>query len=549
VFRGREVRGLSLKVPALRTRMGSLTCYTFSVRPDYLLKIAYVAHRAKGKAFDVDAYQRMLSKYRLKKIADYISDDGVFPTNIVINVADQKHLRFDRGKQEGALDDTGGQFGWLTLSPTYGSAWVIDGQHRLFAYSGHERASSSYLNVLAFQGLSPSRQTELFVDINSEQRRVKRSLLVELDATLKWDSDDDATRLSAIISKVGMRLDEVAESPLRGRILLADARRTPTRCVSLTAVFTALHKPGFFIVSKKKGVTLYGPLWRDDPMQCMRRTAKVLVAWLRTVADEADDWWQLGAEEGGGLAMNDGVTVCINVLRSVLEHLNANGTLLTTDDADLVARLEPYAKALGADLARMSPEDRLRFRRFRGVEGQTNATRECQLALQDVFPNYQAEGLSDWATRRDANTNEEARRIIDEVERAVQERLLDILKDEFDADENAWWFEGVPKLIRKKVDDRINEAGGGRREESFDFIHYEAMIKHKWQLLKPIFSYGDANRGKEQGTAWLREIAAWRNKVMHPSRRDFLGIEELNRLQEYQEWLRLRLQETADEPT
>ncbi|HKI83503.1 MAG TPA: DGQHR domain-containing protein, partial [Candidatus Krumholzibacteria bacterium] len=231
VFKGREIRGLNIRVPALRTRVGGVASYTFAIKPSYLLKIAYVAHRAKGKPFDVDAYQRMISKSRLKKIAAFISEGGVFPTNIVINIEDAKHVRFDQAAQLG--DGSGGTVGWLSLAPAYGSAWIIDGQHRLFAYSGHERAETSFLNVLAFEGLSATRQTELFVEINSEQRRVKRSLLVELDATLKWNDEDEDKRIHAIVSKAGMALDSVQGSPLEGRVLLADVRRTKKRCVSL----------------------------------------------------------------------------------------------------------------------------------------------------------------------------------------------------------------------------------------------------------------------------------------------------------------------------
>ena len=542
LFKGRQVRGLELKVPALRTRMGPFTCYTFSVRPDYLLKIAYVAHRAKGKVFDIDSYQRMLSKARLHNIADYITEDGIFPTNIVINVTETKYLRFERGKQEGERRDAGGTFGWLTLSPTYGAAWIIDGQHRLFAYSGHPRAGTSYLNVLAFEALSPSKQTQQFVDINSEQRRVKRSLLVELDATLKWDSENDQTRVSAIISKLGMALDELPKSPFRDRILLADVKRTPTRCVSLTSLFTAINKPGFFIVTKKKSYTQYGPLWREDPNLCLRRSTKVLVDWLQTISSEARDWWQLGAEDGGGLAMNDGVTVCVNMLRSVLDHLNTNGSLSTARDDELVNRLKPYAKKIGAYFARMSPDERLRFRGFRGVEGQTNATRECQFSLQESFPKFQVDGLSEWMERRDANTNEEGRRIIDVMEKAIQDHLLGLLRSEFDANDDSWFFDGVPISVRKKVDERINEAGGGKREENFDLVHYEAIIKKNWRLFKPVFAFGSGDPGKDRGTAWLREVVGWRNKVMHPSRRDFLGLEELTKLQEYHEWLRGNLE-------
>ncbi len=83
---GKSIPGLELHVPAVKSRMGGHNCFTFSISPDYLLKVSFVSHRSKGKASDVDTYQRMLTKARLNKIREYINDDGIFPTNIVINL-------------------------------------------------------------------------------------------------------------------------------------------------------------------------------------------------------------------------------------------------------------------------------------------------------------------------------------------------------------------------------------------------------------------------------------------------------------------------------
>lgn len=543
VLPGKTISGLSVRVPALRTKMGDFVCYTFSIRPEYLLKIGYVARRAKGKAIDVDAYQRMIKKSRLRDISQYISDDGIFPTNIVINIERRKHLQFDRGKQE--ADKSGALFGWLTLSPSYGAAWIIDGQHRLFAYSGHTRANTSYLNVLAFEGLKPSKQAQLFVDINSEQKRVKRSLLVELAADLKWDDPDEEERIAAVISKAGMALDEDLDSPLRGRVLLSDAKRTNTRCVSLTSLFTALNKPRFFIVGKRKGVTEYGPLWREDASDALCRTIKVVKSWLSVIADAAKEWWFMGAAEGGGLAMNNGVTVCINVLRSVLEHLRESSNLLMLDDRELVELLAPYAEALGKQFARKSADERLAFRQLQGADGQATGTRWCQEELNKAFPAFVPPGLEDWIQRQKANTNDQARRIIDWIELTLQENILSSLKEKYNETSTHWWFAGVPKNVRKKVDDRINESDGkaGTREQNFDLIHYREIIKQNWDVFGGVFAYGTGNKDKR--TVWIAEVGTMRNTVKHPSRREFLSFDKLAQLQGYQDWLKTQFSRIA----
>ena len=440
VFRGQTIKGLTIKIPAWEAKMGSRRCYTFSMRPEYLLKIAYVAHRAKGKKSHLIAYQRMISKSRLKAIREFINEDGIFPTNIVVNLENTRSLRFDRGKQEDAGGEVGGRFGWLTLKPSYGSAWIIDGQHRLFAYSGHRRASTSFLNVLAFAGLPPTEQTTFFVEINSEQRKVARSLLWELDASLKWNDPDENKRIHAVISRAVMMLDKENDSPLYGRIALADAKKTKTRCVSLTTVAKALNKSGFFIVKRlRKGHTQYGPLWRDDSNDALDRTARIVKVWLGAISEEAEDWWELGAGEGGGLAMNDGVTVCINMLRSVLEHLDKDNSdgLATLSDEDLAQKVKPYAIGVGRYFARMTPEERRQFRQLRGGQGHDTGTRYCQEALQVEFPDYEPDGLAEWIERRKKNTNEEARRIIDELEKAMQTRIIEVLKGKFGLENEA----------------------------------------------------------------------------------------------------------------
>lgn len=236
---GKQVTGLTIKIPAIKTKMGGDNCYSFSISPEYLLKISYVSHRAKGKASDIDTYQRMLSKSRLKKIREFITNDGIFPTNIILNF-DKGRLSFQKSTQESETPENldAGILGWLEIRPAYKSAWIIDGQHRLFAYSGHERAFKSKVSVLAFEGLKPSKQAELFIDINAKQKSVKQSLLEELYAELHWDADDVSTRISAIISKALQDLNQDRECALFQRIQTTDASKDFVKCITLTNVMS-----------------------------------------------------------------------------------------------------------------------------------------------------------------------------------------------------------------------------------------------------------------------------------------------------------------------
>lgn len=207
------------------------------------------------------------------------------------------------------------------------------------------------------------------------------------------------------------------------------------------------------------------------------------------------------------------------------------------DDGELVERLMPFGKGLGNFFARMSSEERQAFRQFQGVDGQTTGTRMCQEALQKEFPTFEPSGLTDWIERRKANTNDQARKIIERIEKILQDVILDKLKEEYDEDPVQWWFEGVPKSVRKRVDERINESDGqaGTREQNFDLTHYKDIIKTNWELFGDVFGYGKGNKDKRTG--WITEVNNMRNIVMHPSRREYLSFEKLGQLQSYMDWL------------
>ncbi|MCC3372492.1 DGQHR domain-containing protein [Cohnella sp. REN36] len=536
---GKTIPGLSIRVPAVRTKMGGYTCYSFSIPPEYLLKISYISHRAKGKASDINTYQRMINKTKLTKIKEYIEDNNIFPTNIVINL-DQKlaKIRFEKIKQDSDIDS--GLLGWLDIEPAYKSAWVIDGQHRLFAYSGLEKASSGKLAVLAFEGLAASAQAQLFVDINGKQKSVKQSLLQELYAELHWDSTEPQIRVRAIISKVIQELGEDPESPLYGRIQTADDNKDFLRCITLGSVYSALDKTGFHILKAKNGSPIeYGPLWAGDNEATLKRTIYILKEWFGIIRDRSQGWWDKGSGEGGGLAMNDGITTCLNVLKSVFQYLDSKGyRLLRLDNESLFEHVQHYAETLGNYFGSLNEIERKRFRDLRGNQGQAIRTKRCQHAIHLSIPEYNPPGLEDFIKTEKAQTNHRGKQIVDWIETNLQEVILSELKQVFGEDELGWWLQGIPKAVRTKASERfeLNDGQRGGKANYFDLMDYRKIIMENWDIFESIFAYKKTGN-KENRTSWLVFVNDKRNIVAHVSSAITLSLEDLSQLEEYQNWL------------
>jgi DNA sulfur modification protein DndB len=153
------------KVSAIRGKLGGHKFYCFVSRPRDLLKIAFVNHRSLNDPEGAPAYQRLVSRSRIRDISKFIKAGGFFPTNILINFT--RSIRFDKMVNEQDPEVT---FGTLYLPDKYRSAWIIDGQHRLYGFSPLD---DSFLDkniiVVAFERMNKTEEAQLFVTINHEQ--------------------------------------------------------------------------------------------------------------------------------------------------------------------------------------------------------------------------------------------------------------------------------------------------------------------------------------------------------------------------------------------
>ncbi|SDU39172.1 DGQHR domain-containing protein [Pseudomonas yamanorum] len=540
---GKSIPGLTIRVPAVKTKMGKQVCYTFPISPEYLLKISYVSHRSKGKASDVHTYQRMLAKGRLGKIREYISEQGVFPTNIVVNI-DKKYANFEKIKQETGKEESeaSGVLGWLSLRPAYKSAWIIDGQHRLYAYSGHEYAKTGHLSVLAFEGISPSSQAKLFVDINAKQKSVKPSLLQELFAELHWDAESPSTRVQAVISKAIQTLGADKDSPFLGRIQSADSTKDSSRCISLASLYRAIDKQSFYIYKEEKNFVVDpGPFWAGTNEKTLSRSVSIIKVWFGAIRQNSSEWWDLGSADGGGLAMNDSVTACLMLLKSVLNHIELSGRKLSKlDVSEVNSLIKPYAEALGHYFASLNAEERKLYRDLRGMQGQSARNRRGQQALKNVFPEFSPPGLEDYLSREKEQTNLHAKLVIDRIEILIKNLVVQELFQEFGEE---WWGEGVPKAMRIAISTRSENDDNkrGLKEAYFDLLDYRVIALNNWSIFQSLLGQGKKNDNKDKQTKWLVEVNEMRNAVAHASSGVSLSVEKLSALKQHEAWLKSKI--------
>ena len=527
MFGGQKIDGLTKQVVATRGKMGGDTFYTFLIQPDELLKIAYVGHKASRDTEGLATYQRMLQPYRLKKIAKYINDGGKFPTNIVVNLKTPKgtELRFDSKESHG--DEA---WGTLYLPPTYASAWVIDGQHRLYGYvyardAGGFIQDSTALPVLAYENLPAEKEMNLFIDINSKQVKVRTALLVELYADLHWCSSNTDEAFQALHSRIASRLNSMKTSPFHERMVVTGKRKTRHRCLTTTSIRAGLDVAKL-LGTLSRGAVLPGPLSTakaDDYEANLRKALSVLSDCLGMFSTELTNHWELGDAPGGYLCTNNGIRALFHVIKDIADHIRQeDGTELCLLDAEETSsEITPYLEVLIDFFKSASAQE---IRAFRRTGSSLTAVRQQAYGLEaqinKTIGSFNPPGLADYLASRDEAGTEEAAGKVTKLNRMLFDYVIGRLKQHHGTEDKTWWIEGIPVGIRTKCTTAWEEKNReGKEESNLYLIDYIDICIKNWQLVKAAISLDARDKeNKKANTKWIKKLNDIRKITAHPER-------------------------------
>lgn len=202
-----------IPVPCMKVRQDGTEFGIFTIPPETLLKIADVFRRIR----DPKAYQRMVTEKRVKEeIKEFLEGPRpLFPTNVVCVFRDGATYH--------------GTTGELTIPMKYSSVWIIDGQHRLYAFCHLvDPTKRRYFNLICagfnISGmdnsfLEISDQAEMFATINEKAKRVPKELLI--DILLKTGKADRKMKVADELKKTKVFENKIKSIDTVGKIHIA----------------------------------------------------------------------------------------------------------------------------------------------------------------------------------------------------------------------------------------------------------------------------------------------------------------------------------------
>jgi len=478
-----------LAFPALASKSREATLFSLLMPARDLLDISYVLRVESGQE---RAYQRFLDKKRLVNIARYIEGGQTFKNNVVLALDGSSSFRPYRAAKR--LHN--GQLGELRIPRRYASAWIIDGQHRVYGYARtDERLWEALLPVTALQTKNRAEEARIFIDINKNQKPVDPNLIWALLHRLNPHSQEG--RISDLVRRLSREV-----GPFKNQIYIpGHGKRSSFDLFHANMCDTIADH---LVEGKKSGFPLIMSDDRSETIQqsAIDKTIRILgryFDWLSKVANES------GARKwiNDFFLTNNGFNVMTRTLVQILRY--TNGSFTKAKAQSLFGRmLSIFLKQNEGQIDNM--------RKRTSSEG----TRDDEAFR---FIRALAAGNDDFATAylvAHQAQQPEAYQVMKQIEQTLREFVSRRLTT-VDA---RWWRTRVPGPIRADAEERKRgrELVPWLAPGDYDVLYFLNFADYKTIILRNdnwYQAFEKTFRDKEWLSYTMRVLEALRNDTMH----------------------------------
>lgn len=525
---GQEIPNLqNVRIPAVKGRFGAHTYYSFVVSARHLLKIAFVNHQALNHPDGRPAYQRMINKKRIADIGAFIQNGGYFPTNILVNFTEA--CRFDLLSNKDNADPNI-KFGWLYLPSSYKSAWIIDGQHRLYGFSNiPDRFLDTNLFILAFEKMDTKTEADLFITINHEQRSVSKSLLVTLQADLKLGSGDPKEAISALGSALVRSISNDNTSPFFRRFEIPGVSPENSQNLTIAEAVKGLVRSNLLgrVLPKKSKVPGYFSGQTDE--ETLARARKITNGYFRSIMEANPTRWEKG--RAAYICVNPGIRAHFQLIQEALQYLSKDGKFDPTVEspdkimAQLVSFIEPV-RSFVKDATDKQIESK--FSRKFGEGGVAEYYFNLCELIQKKHREFGSTEFKKYKERQADARVQQADNDVNDLQHYISQVVIETLKNihgakELPSGEKAYWEMGIEnsdiKQAAYKKQQMTSAAKRSPKEAYLDLIDFDKIIRQSsnWASFEPIFSIQlpEEKGGKKYYLAWLEKLNEIRRHTAH----------------------------------
>lgn len=582
IFKGEILKKDKIRIPAIKGKMGGNTYYMFSIEPEFLLKIGFVLHRVKANEEDFPTYQRLLDKKRIKSLSEFINSGGYFPNSVIINfeTKKQKGPRRLEWEKSGQKDDSVSDHGILKIPNSYGIAYIIDGQHRVYGYSyaESEYKSSQTIPVVAFENLEKTRQLEMFMEINENQKAISRDLKETLKEDLYWTEEKVSLKMQALMSGINNYLGSDNGYQISRFLSIGEDKKE----ITMGTVIDGIKDSGFLpSVVKGEMIDNDGVIYKigvQDHKAEMQRVkisvGKFIAEAFEYVIKEFDELWKI---KGGLIRSSRGAYAFIRTLGELNSYLSkAKKIDKMHDSSKRFSVMKKYIRTLmlGLQETQNNESELLKIKKAYGAGNKKIWNHLYTSILNKKFNDFITPEYKVHLETQNEDIQNEANQLIVSIESIVRNRTLSYVyakcggKEFFKEEYYELFNELREKAERAEIDYKKNMGGLIKSydwDQMFDIVDYLKLWEGSWgvelkkqglkrlsevlsmRMDKEIEISGESfyQSGKESsfknGSKWLNKFKIIRNNSSHEGSRgkgNGVNKEELNILRKMESGLK-----------
>lgn len=521
---GAKVRNLEDHlVPAIRSKIGGHQAYYFLVPPERLLPIAFVNHRSLRDPAGNPTYQRLVKRARLNQIGGFLDAGGFFPNSVLVNF--KKRVRFDI-KQ--TYEDRQIYFGDLYLPDVYKTAWIIDGQHRLYGFTEAKKKKKNVIAVIAFENISREIEADLFATINGKQAKVSKNILDELEGDLKFDSEDFKSRIGAIASRSLALLDAENGGPFNDRMKTPETEESETVCLTISELKKSIVQSGLIgRPGAKDRPPQPGYATRTSSEETLEALSDLLSNYFEKIRHANLERWENGRPSH--ICINIGVAGHIRLLAALCDHLffTTKQDPAQLDPEDLVEQLTIYLEPVLEFIAQATDTDfEARFKPIFGSGGPPRYFYELARLVHEKFAEFSPPGFGDY---QDNKSSEESKKADDQVRRIIAKthhHVIAVLNQTYGS---RYYTTGIPqKEIRMKGLERQQDVDPDEQLDPItylDVVDLKKIVEHKdnWPHFEPTMNIKlpTDRKGNAKNLSWFDTLNEIRRIMAHPANRNY----------------------------
>jgi len=492
-------------------------------------------------------YQRLIKKARLKSIQEFVEDGGFFPNSIIISIDVQKKKEFRFEPSGNQLENALSRLGILHLPKKYRSAYIIDGQHRLYGYANSEYKNKNCIPVVAFVNLDRREQIKLFMQINENQKAVPKNLRNTLNSDLLWSSDNLHDQLRALKLQIAQDLGEEKSSPLYDRVLVGENPKTNTRCITIDTIKIGLDRSNFFGQVSKNAIKEDGTIYNGNNDDTYDKLLLLLTECFDYIKKCIPEEWNKGESDDSFLTINAGIESLIRIFSDIVDHLSKSEKIKPKSACveDIFNEAIYYLDPLVEFFKELNREQKIELKRSYGTGGRAKYWRTLQKAINSSRPEFNPPLLEKYWNDEAQAYNEDSFKMIRDLEKFLKRDF----KEKLEASYGENWFKlGVPKVVydsaNQMASDKNYEAKTKAEEvvpwDCLNIIDYRKIATYgkNWnEIFEKIYTKPGEEKlrgGKDTKTDWMQKLERIRNNNFHTYS---VKEEEYSFLRELHDWL------------